>query len=180
MNFSKTNENFKSRQNTRFVTLEKIDFLRDRHLLSDWLQSQAVQKWWGNPINRLQQIENNASDSHALICSSGLAVGYLCWQKVVREALDSVGLFDVSEDLIDIDMFIGDPLARGQGFGPKALELLMLKLHSESGNCLAGLVTSVKNQSAIRAFEKSGFKKKTQFDSGSFGTCWFMEYETSD
>lgn len=175
MNAVKPNNSSKQINKTHTITLERVDFIRDRDSLFGWLNSESVRKWWGNPTSRLQNIEHASSDMHALICKSGSPVGYICWQRVIREELDRVGLFNVPENLIDIDLFIGDPYFRGQGIGQKVLELLKTRLSNNLNDRFLGLVTSIKNKPAICAFEKSGFKKKYQFESKSFGICWFME-----
>ena len=157
------------------ITLESVNIERDRDLLSEWLSNENISKWWGDPVNRLSQIEETSSNRHALICTSALPIGYIAWQEVIREELDSVGLTNVPDNTIDFDIFIGDPAYRGQGIGPKAIDLLLLRLRKNNPFLPVGLVTSFQNSSAIAAFEKSGFHKKYQFESPSFGKCWFME-----
>ncbi len=175
MIMNKTKEN--SKLNKCTVTLETINLVYDHELLSDWLHREQVCKWWGDPASRLKLIETTSSEMHAMICASGSPVGYICWQKVDRKELDSVGLFNVPDNVIDIDIFIGDSISRGKGIGPKALDLLFHRLRDNAKTRLAGLVTSINNQPAIYAFEKSGFKKKYQFESTSFGPCWYMEHK---
>lgn len=45
-----------------------------------------------------------SSGFHALITTGDVAVGYMRWQIVDRETLDSVGLADVPSNALDIDL----------------------------------------------------------------------------
>jgi RimJ/RimL family protein N-acetyltransferase len=64
---------------------------------------------------------------------------------------------------VDIDILIREPTCIGRGIGPEALTLLLKRLENE-GVKIAGLATSVSNRSAIRAFEKAGFRLFRDFE----------------
>jgi aminoglycoside 6'-N-acetyltransferase len=112
-------------------------------------------------------------NTHALIAADGRSVGYLCWQRPSREELAAAELTDLPEDLVDIDILIGEPETLGCGVGPKALVLLLARLHSE-GVEFAGVGTSSANHAAIRAFEKAGFRFFRAFEEPEFGAYTYM------
>jgi RimJ/RimL family protein N-acetyltransferase len=141
---------------THAVTLEAFAPERHRPLLERWLRSPHVVRWWGAQEEFLRTVERRASEAHALIAADGRPVGYVCWQHPSREELEAAKLTDLPENVVDIDIMIGEPVYIGCGIGPKALTLLLARLASE-GVENAGLATSVSNRSAIRAFEKAGF-----------------------
>jgi aminoglycoside 6'-N-acetyltransferase len=87
--------------------------------------------------------------------------------------LEVTGLTDLPEDLVDIDIMIGEPEFLGAGVGPRALVLLLATLHGE-GVGFAGLGTSTANSAAIRAFEKVGFRLFRDFEDPEFGQCQYM------
>ncbi len=74
---------------------------------------------------------------------------------------------------MDIDILIGEPEFLGLGVGPRALVLLLARLHGE-GVRVAGLGTSTSNRAAIRAFEKAGFRLFRDFEDPEFGPCKYM------
>ncbi|MFN0194968.1 MAG: GNAT family N-acetyltransferase [Aestuariivirga sp.] len=138
------------------VGLEVLDPQRDAQLLERWLRSTHVVRWWGAPDSHLRTLGQRSKDTQALITADGRPVGYLCWQRPSREELEAARLTDLPEDLVDIDILIGEPDYLGCGVGPKALAVLLARLRGE-GVKFAGLGTSISNRTAIRAFEKAGF-----------------------
>jgi len=112
-------------------------------------------------------------DTHALITADGRPVGYMCWQRPSREELEAAELTDLPEDLVDIDILIGEPEFLGRGVGPRALVLLLTRLHGE-GVGFAGLGTSTSNRVAIRAYEKAGFRLFRDFEEPESGPCKYM------
>ncbi len=85
---------------------------------------------------------------------------------------------DVPDDLVDIDILIGEPEFLGRGVGPRALVLVLAKLRGE-GVGFAGLGTSTSNRAAIRAFEKAGFRTFRDFEDPEFGTCRYLVAQVS-
>lgn len=145
------------------VGLEVLDPGRDEQLLERWLRSPHVARWWGAADRHLRTLGRRSKETHALITADGRPVGYLCWQRPSREDLEVAQLTDLPEGLVDIDILIGEPDYLGCGVGPKALTVLLAKLHGE-GVRFAGLATSISNLRAIRAFEKAGFSAFRVFE----------------
>jgi aminoglycoside 6'-N-acetyltransferase len=154
------------------VTLEPVDPTRDRPVIERWLQNPHVARWWGTEEGLLETLVGRPSGSHALIAADGRPVGYVCWQQPSREELEAAALTDLPENLVDIDIMIGEPADVGRGIGPKALALLLKRLASE-GVEDAGLATRLTNRPALRAFEKAGFSLFRDFEEPD-GTYRYM------
>jgi aminoglycoside 6'-N-acetyltransferase len=154
------------------VTLEHVDPARDRPVIERWLQNPHVAQWWGTEEGLLETLVGRPTDSHALIAAGGRPVGYICWQRPSREELEAAALTDLPESLVDIDIMIGEHGYVGRGIGSKALALLLKRLASE-GVEDAGLATRLTNRSALRAFEKAGFRLFHHFEEPD-GTYRYM------
>ena len=153
------------------------DFDPDEHLplLDRWLHEPHVRRWWGDPVRNLAEVQQRPPDGgHALITADGLPVGYICWQRYRGEDLAIIGLPDLPQAAIDLDIMIGETSYVGHGVGPQALGLLFARLGRDPSVPLVGLATSVDNVSAVRAYEKAGFTRVRQFNDPEFGPCWFM------
>jgi aminoglycoside 6'-N-acetyltransferase len=147
-----------------------------RHVesLKSWLSRPHVARWWGDPEQELRSSLQRPTGSHAVIVADDKPVGYLCWERPSREELEAVGLADLPEGLVDIDILIGETEFVGRAVGPRALGLLLARLREEPQLSLAGLGTSVSNRVAIRAYEKAGFRLFREFDDGEYGRCIYM------
>jgi aminoglycoside 6'-N-acetyltransferase len=128
----------------------------------------------------LENLLRYSSETHAVIVADGVPVGYLCWQRPSQDELEAAGLTDLPEDLVDIDILIGESEAVGQGVGPRALGLLLDRLRADPLVSFAGVGTSVSNERAIRAFEKTGFRLFREFEDPECGPCRYMLIEIRD
>jgi RimJ/RimL family protein N-acetyltransferase len=155
------------------VGLKVLETQGDLEQLERWVRSPHVVRWWGNPDLHLATLGQRPKDAHALITADGRPVGYLCWQRPSREELEDAGLTDLPEDLVDIDILIGDAEYLGCGIGPRALALLLAKLRCV-GVGFAGLAASTSNRAAIRAYEKAGFRVFRDFQDSESGPCTYM------
>jgi len=155
------------------VGLRVFDPQAELRLLERWLRSPHVVRWWGTADLYLTSLSQRSRDTHAVITADGRPVGYLCWQRPSRQELEAAELTDLPEDLVDIDILIGEPEFVGCGVGPRALVLLLAKLRSD-GVGYAGLGTSTSNRAAIRASEKAGFHLFRDFEDPESGPCRYM------
>jgi RimJ/RimL family protein N-acetyltransferase len=147
----------------------------DAALLTEWLARPHVAPWHPDPGASLRWALNPPqAGAHALIDWDGRPIGYLRWQKVDRETLDSLGLTEIPEGSVDIDILIGETDCVGRGLGPRALSLLVETLREDGSIPLLGLTTSVLNAGAQRAFEKAGFRKLRDYEPPGFGACALM------
>ncbi len=128
-------------------------------LLAEWLRLPEVSPWYPNPAADLALAESPPQGAHrALIVLDGEPVGFLRWQFVDRDTLDALGLPEVPDNAVDVDILIGAPAALGRGVGPKALDLLAAELARDPGVPMLGLTSSPANGRAHRGFRKAGFE----------------------
>jgi aminoglycoside 6'-N-acetyltransferase len=158
----------------REVRLETFDPELHSQRLRDWLHRPHVARWWGDPQLALENSLRCSPESQAVIVADGAPVGYLCWQTPPQSELATAGLADLPEDLVDIDVLIGEPEFLDRGVGPRSLGLLLDRLRTDPVVTVAGVGTSVSNERAIRAFEKAGFRLFREFQDPEFGSCWYM------
>jgi aminoglycoside 6'-N-acetyltransferase len=152
------------------VTLRDFAPTTDLPRLAEWLQAPHVSPWWLDAERQLAAArERPAEGSHAIITADGEDVGYLRWQRVDREALAEIGLDDIPDGSIDLDILLGRPEDVGHGIGPRALALLLDRLFADPTVPLVGLVTSVRNHAALRAFAKAGFRRFREYDDPTYG-----------
>jgi aminoglycoside 6'-N-acetyltransferase len=147
------------------VDLSTFDPDRDLSLVAAWVHRPHVAQWWGDPEQTLAAVQQHPLATEALINVNGRPVGFVCWQTPPREELEAAGLSDLPDDLVDIDILIGEPDALGQGIGPAALSHVLARLRAE-GVRLVGLGTAVANRHALKAFEKAGFRPFRDFQEG--------------
>jgi RimJ/RimL family protein N-acetyltransferase len=141
-------------------------------LLSVWLRRPQVARWYPEPEENVAWAASPPQGgSHALIACEARPVGYIRWQVVDRETLDSVGLYEIPANAVDIDLLLGEAEYLGKGLGPAGLEELVVRLRANPEIPLAGLTSSVDNANAHRAFEKAGFHIARQYSPPGFGLC---------
>jgi aminoglycoside 6'-N-acetyltransferase len=144
-------------------------------LLSRWLVAPHVARWYPEPQEHLDWAVNPPTGGErALIAADGAQVGYLRWQVVSRQVLDSVGLHEIPENSVDIDILIGEAASVGRGVGPLALQNLVAHLQANPAIPLLGLTTSIHNHAAQRAFRKAGFSILRQYDPPGYGPSHLM------
>ena len=148
----------------------------DEHekLFEAWRRRPHVVEWWGAPEEQTVSFEPPPGGGRAVIVAEAEPIGFIRWQPVDREDLEEVGLSEIPDRSIDIDLFIGENDRLGKGVGSAALRALYDRLSRETDAPLAGVCTSIKNAAAIRAFEKAGFRKLRQYDDPCYGRCWVL------
>ena len=143
--------------------------------LARWLRAPHVARWYPEPESNLAwAAAPPPGGSQALIASGPHEVGYLRWQRVDRETLDALDLFEIPAGSVDADILIGEAGDVGRGAGPAALCALAAELARDPTVPLVGLTTALANTRAHRAFEKAGFRIARQYDDGVTGLCHLM------
>ena len=158
----------------REVHLECFDPILHSEILRKWLLRPHVAQWWGDPQRALEIALKQPPESRAVIVADGVTVGYVSWQPLPDSEIEAAGLAGLPEDIVDIDILIGELDYVGRGVGPKALELLLNRLKADGAVSAAGMGTSVSNEHAIKAFEKAGFSLFREFEDPEFGLCRYM------
>jgi aminoglycoside 6'-N-acetyltransferase len=156
------------------VRLQAFDPSRDLALVASWLIHPHVAAWWGDPKEALAAVREHQPSCAALIHRDTRPVGFLCWQVPTPAEMAAAGLEDLPSPLVDVDILIGEPDARGQGVGPTALGHLLAKLRTE-GIQLVGLAAAIGNTRALRAYEKAGFRPFRDFREAGQDYRYFIQ-----
>ncbi|HTK98635.1 MAG TPA: GNAT family N-acetyltransferase [Pseudomonadales bacterium] len=143
--------------------------------LARWLRQPHVAPWYPEPDANMAWAENppEGGFQRVIVCR-GTDIGYIRWQYVDRETLDSLGLHDIPENSVDADILIGELGDIGKGAGPAALVALADLLRRDPRVALIGLTTSIHNLHAHRGFAKAGFRISRQYDPNGLGQCHLM------
>ncbi len=135
--------------------------------LARWLSSPPVAKWYPDPEDILGWASQPpAGGAHAVIAVPSLELGYVRWQRVPRDTLDSLGLSEIPHNAVDIDILIGEERYLGKGIGTEALLRLVDRLRREGDVPMLGLSPEPTNFVAIRSYEKAGFRFHSEYSAG--------------
>jgi aminoglycoside 6'-N-acetyltransferase len=138
----------------------------DLDLLERWLSHPDVYRWWGgSPLTREEVAQKYIGGRRPvveslIIESGGAPVGYLEYS---AESEDSGG----------IDMFIA-PSQQGQGLGPDAARAIVRHLMLDCKWRRVTVDPSIRNERAIRAWTKAGFRPERQLPSHPDGPALLM------
>ncbi len=153
----------------------------DRPILKSWLYEPQVIKWWGHPDKTIPELSVPPNDGGELIIEvNDKPVGYIRWQVPEDRELREAGLTDLPEDIVDIDIAIGDSDYIGWGVGTNALQLLVNELRSEWPDRRLMICTQSENLRARNSFEKAGFRYVRLFDDPEFGRMWLLLWEPEE
>lgn len=147
----------------------------DRFLIRRWLADPEVESWWGSRAGAEAEIalamESPSALCRMIECNSE-PIGY-------AHAVD-VGLWneplpqELPAGCWDIDLFIGSAERRARGYGGRALELLTDEVFATTLAVACCIFVSVKNERAVRAYERAGFRWLCIWPDRSFGPCWVL------
>jgi aminoglycoside 6'-N-acetyltransferase len=140
-----------------------------------WLARPDIQEWWG-PVSATEAEVNMALASEHAICriieAGGVAVGY-------AHAVDATLWGDNLPDELapgtwDLDLFVAAEDERGKGVGQAALKMLRDEVFATTLAVAVCIFPSVKNERAVRAYEKAGFRWQSIWHDPQTGPAWFM------
>lgn len=150
----------------------------DWPLIREWLRRSDIQEWWG-PASATEAEVNIALNSAQAICriieADQQAVGY-------AHAVDATLWGDNLPDELepgtwDLDLFVASEAHRGRGVGQVALAALAEEVFATTLAIAVCVFPSVRNERAVRAYEKAGFRWKRIWDDPLVGPSWFMVAE---
>ena len=76
--------------------------------LTRWLASPAVARWYPDPESEIKWASQPPNGgTHAVIAVAAHELGYIRWQRVDRDTLDSVGMPEVPDNSVDVDILMG-------------------------------------------------------------------------
>lgn len=147
----------------------------DRFRIRRWLAEPDIQAWWGNWASAEAQI-NLAMSSDTALCRiiecDGSPIGY-------AHAVE-IGLSgearpeEVPAGSWDIDLFVASSEHRGRGLGAAALALLTEEVFASTLAVACCGVVSIRNEAAVRAYERAGFRWLRIWPDPLFGLSWLM------
>ena len=150
----------------------------DRARVGQWLAQPDVQRWWGSAGAATAEVQL-ALGSPSAICRiievDGVAVGY-------AHAVDA-GLWgadlppEVTPGTWDVDLFIADRAQRGQGNGQAALAALVVEVFQTTFAIAVCVFVSIRNEAAVRAYEKAGFGWVRVWPDPVLGPVWMLARE---
>lgn len=150
----------------------------DWDMIRRWLARADIEDWWG-PVSATEAEVNVALGSGHAICriieADGEPIGY-------AHAVDAtLWGADLPEDLEpgtwDLDLFIASETHRGKGAGAAALALLKDEVFATTLAVAVCVFPAVRNERAVRAYEKAGFHWKRIWNDPHAGPSWFMVAE---
>jgi RimJ/RimL family protein N-acetyltransferase len=147
----------------------------DWDLIRAWLARPDIEAWWG-PRNATEAEVNIALNSGHALCriieAGGVAVGY-------AHAVDATMWGDeLPQDLApgtwDLDLFIASEEHRGRGVGQAALSQLKDEVFGTTLATAVCVFPSIRNERAVRAYERAGFRWQRIWNDPHMGPSWFM------
>ena len=141
----------------------------DRFRVRRWLAEAHVAQWWGSRAA--------AEAAMAMAEASHTAVA-----RIIEYEQQSIGYAHVL-DLADTslppavwhaDVFIGAIPYRGKGLGALALAGLRDELFATTLAQGMAVRVSIRNEAAVRAIERSGFKWHSMVRDAQLGACWWL------
>lgn len=147
----------------------------DWPLLLKWLRDPAVERWWGSPSSSeagIRLVLETPAAIGRMIEVAGLPVGYAhaidatCWGEELPEVLPPWTW--------DVDLFIGEPAFRGRNIGGAALDLLAAEVFGTTLAMALSVFVSVRNEAAVRAYERAGFNWVSVWEDPIAGPEWLM------
>lgn len=144
----------------------------DLPLIDHWLRADHVSRYWGDPQenSRLLRVPTQGT-KQAIVVADDRKVGLVLWQHPTRQELDEAGLYDVPEDVIDIDIMIGEPDAIGKGVGPAAMRLVVDEALADPAVPYIIAATMIENRVSLRALSKVDFVVDREFNDPLWGRC---------
>jgi aminoglycoside 6'-N-acetyltransferase len=81
---------------------------------------------------------------------------------------------DLEPGTWDLDLFVADERHRGKGVGQAALLQLKEEVFATTLAVAVCVFPSVRNERAVRAYEKAGFRWRRIWNDPLVGASWFM------
>jgi RimJ/RimL family protein N-acetyltransferase len=147
----------------------------DWDLIRGWLARPDIEAWWGPRSATEAEVNIALNSGHALcriIEAGGVAVGY-------AHAVDATMWGDeLPQDLApgtwDLDLFIASEEHRGRGVGQTALSQLKDEVFGTTLATAVCVFPSIRNERAVRAYERAGFRWQRIWNDPHMGPSWFM------
>lgn len=147
----------------------------DRFLIRRWLADPMVRGWWADVASAEAEITLAFSSEAALpriIERDGVPIGY-------TQAVE-VGLWaDQRPDGVPagtwgVDCFLASRRSDSRDTAAAALDLLTQEVFATTLAVACSAVVSIRNETAVRAYEQAGFRWQQIWPDPALGTSWLM------
>jgi aminoglycoside 6'-N-acetyltransferase len=147
----------------------------DDALIERWIRTPDIQRWWGDTATAFAEVQL-ARQSESALCriieAAGRPVGYA---QAIDAALWGPQLPDgMPPGTYDVDLFVAEPSVRGLGVGAAALDLIVAEVFATTLAMAVSVFASLRNEAAVRAYEKAGFRWVRILEDPSSGPMWMM------
>ncbi len=141
----------------------------DKFRLRRWLAEAHVAQWWGSRAA--------ADAAVALAEASPTALARII--EYEDQAIGYAHVVDLADATLptgvwQADVFIGAIPYRGQGLGALALAILRDELFATTMADGMAVRVSIRNEPAVRAIERAGFKWHSVVRDAQLGACWWL------
>jgi len=150
----------------------------DWDLIRSWLARPDIETWWGPRTATEAEVNIAINSAHALcriIEANSVPIGYAhavdatMWGEELPD--------DLAAGTWDLDLFVASEEHRGRGVGQAALAQLKDEVFSTTLATAVCVFPSIRNERAVRAYEKAGFRWKRIWNDPHMGPSWFMVAE---
>jgi ribosomal protein S18 acetylase RimI-like enzyme len=165
-------------ENTPPVVKLRPAYGSDWPMIYGWLQQVDVQRWWGN-LSAAEADVRAALQEPMGLCSMILVDGHPVGYAQAQDAgtLGANVPAALTTGTFRVDAFIGDKGHRGRGVGQAAVRLVAQEVFATTLMLGLIVVVSLKNEAAIRLYEKLGFRWQRVIDDPLFGPAWLMRLD---
>lgn len=147
----------------------------DWGLIRTWIAKPEIQTWWGSPNAAEAEIRIALDSGAAISCMvllDGRPIGYA---HAVDAAHWGPSLPDgMPPGTWDLDVFIAVAEQRGKGLGERTVELLADEVFATTLAPALSVFVSVRNEAAVRAYERAGFRWVRVLEDPMTGPSWMM------
>ncbi len=147
----------------------------DWGLIRSWIARPEIQSWWGSPNAAEAEIRIALDSEAAISCMVMLDTEPIGYAHAIDASHWGPALPDgMPSGTWDIDVFIATPEQRGKGIGERAVNLLAEEVFSTTFALALSVFVSIRNETAVRAYERAGFHWVRVFEDPIFGPSWMM------
>jgi RimJ/RimL family protein N-acetyltransferase len=147
----------------------------DNALIRQWLHSADIEAWWGPASATFAEVTIAMQSGDALcriIECDGEPVGYC--HAIDASAWGEALPDDLEPGTWDLDIFVASERHRGTGIGQTALAALKQEVFETTLAVAVCVFPSIRNERAVRAYEKAGFTWRQIWNDPHLGHSWFM------
>jgi len=142
----------------------------DLTLVHEWLGRDHVRRWWGDRGDLEQTVAHygpsldgrDPTDLYAILVD-GRAAGMI-QTYLVADYPDYAAVVGVGEGVAGLDLFLGEEELLGRGLGTEVIRTFVAEFvftHDGTRACVAD--PDAENVASLRAFEKAGFARVSEF-----------------